>query len=342
MAQNFFIALLLFLALKFDQWDSRKLAAALPLTIGLAIWSSEISLAAAAVFVIVFYTEVKICFKKRNLIYAGLSFIGTFAFIAWAKAIAKKTNDFNTNFTSLNNLMEGFDKLLHYFVECATFSSNKPPNAYLFYGIIVLVLLLILFRKSVQLSRRSKFFLYSSILSFLLIVLSSWWNVSNYALRYFTFSYLTALLFFISIVADNQKHYLKLLLPLTLVVSFSGWSGIYLLTSFSAELPHRPTPKEMHEIAGMGDFGIIGTYWFTYAIDALSEDIETSPFNTWAIRNPNGFEKVFEKDSIMLIRNQFLKELPDTSLQFGHKLLKISPNQKLGRLEYAFYEEIKP
>ena len=47
------------------------------------------------------------------------------------------------------------------------------------------------------------------------------------------------------------------------------------------------------------------------------------------------------QDSVLVIRNGFLETLPDTLLQHGHKLLRISDARQLNEFDYAFYKVIE-
>ena len=147
-----------------------------------------------------------------------------------------------------------------------------------------------------------------------------------------------ALLFLI----DSLKIHKWIFYPLIIAISASNaFSGIYLVNNFTLKVPDRASKEEMLEISNMGDFGIIGSYWNSYAIDALSPKIEASPNSGYAVRYKRGVDLVFENDSIMIIRNGYLDSLKDSVQEFNRTLIKIGKNKKIGQLEYAFYQEIK-
>lgn len=339
LAQILFVTIVLAFVHYKKQINPRLYFFGLPFVCGLAVWSSEVSLGALIAFLIVYTAEVKEGFKRKNVGFSILGLTSVFGFIAYAKSLSYKTKNFDAQFINLTDLIEGLKKLFHYILETSSFSYNKLPNTYLFYALILLILLLGIYRKRIHINSKARFFLLSGVFSFLIIILSSWWGLADYPLRYFTFSFLQLLLFLLFLVDSKEGKSFLLKFSLNIVAICIAWSGLYLIKYFTLEVPNRATQKEMREIAKMGDFGIIGSYWNTYSIDALSNRIEATPPNGYAVRNKRGVPKVFNNDSIMIIRNDYLEYFPDTVVQFQHVLIKSSSIGKVGQLEYAFYKE---
>lgn len=341
LAQNFFVSLIIWTMVRRQRLPEKTFYFVVPFLFGLAVWSSEISLAAAIVFAIVFFKDIRGAFKKVNIIYPLVSLLLSFGFIAYAKAYSHKTNNFDTQFIRLEDFMNGMKRIGHFMWETASFTTNKPPNTFLFYSLLVLSLLLIVFSKSLKIGKLSKFFFFTAIGSFLLVTLSNWWMVSSYPLRYFAFSFFQFLLALVFLVDDLKTKKWAFYIPLSSIAISTAWSGIFLVSYFTLQVPDRASKKEMLEISKMGDFGILGSYWNTYAIDAYSDKIEGSPNEGYAVRYKRGVEKVFENDSIMIIRNGYKEILTDTIIEFNKTLVKSSSIKNLGQLEYAFYKEIK-
>lgn len=341
LAQNFFICLLIWMFFKRERLPKKLLYFLLPLIFGFAVWSSEISLASGIVFALVFFKDIKPALQRKNIIYPIFSFILSFGFIAYAKAFSNKTHNFDTQFIRFGDFWFGIKKMAYFIWETASFTTNKPPNSALFYSLLLFLILLLVFKKKFKFHKLSKFFLWSALASFFLVTLSNWWMVSNYPLRYFAFSYLHLMLALLFLI-DSLKIHKWIFYPLIIAISASNAiSGIYLVNNFTLKVPDRASKEEMLEISNMGDFGIIGSYWNSYAIDALSPKIEASPNSGYAVRYKRGVDLVFENDSIMIIRNGYLDSLKDSVQEFNRTLIKIGKNKKIGLLEYAFYQEIK-
>lgn len=341
LAQFFFICLILWMMIRRDRIGEKTFYFTIPLLFGFAIWSSEISLASAIVFAAVFFKDIKPAFKKPNIVYPLVGLSLSVGFIAYAKAFSYKTTDFDTKLISLEDNIIGLKKVGHFIWETATFSTNKPPNTYLFYSLVLLLLLVLVFSRSVKIGKITKFFFWSAIGSFILVTLANWWMVSSYPLRYFAFSFFQFLLALIFLVDDLKAKKWAFYIPISAIAICVAFSGLYLTKYFSLKVPDRATKEEMLEISNMGDFGILGSYWNTYAIDAYSKQIEATPNEGYAVRHKRGVEKVFENDSIMVIKNGYKKTLPDTIIEFNKILVKTGLNKELGQLEYAFYKEIK-
>lgn len=341
LAQNFFVSLFIWMIVRKERFGERGFYFLIPLFFGFAIWSSEISLASILVCCILFFKEFKGGLKKSLIKFPIISFVLAFGFIAYAKAFSNKTHNFDARFIRLQDFLEGMKKMGHFISETADFSTNKPPNILLFYSLVLFLILYIIFYKRIKINRLSKFFFLSAIGSFVLVTLSNWWMVSSYPLRYFAFSYFQFLLGLLFLVDSVKSKQWAFSLPIGLIAFSTAWSGLFLVSYFTLQVPNRASKSEMLEISKMGDFGILGSYWNTYAIDAYSDKIESTPNEGYAVRYKRGVEKVFENDSIMVIKNGYKEFLPDTLVEFQKTLIRIGPRKNLGNLEYAFYKESK-
>jgi hypothetical protein len=304
----------------------------LGITALLALWSSELALVNFAVFAAVYRKELLTAFRKRSTLLAALTgiLLGSL-FVLTAKVYGTHTANFYHFFANGDQMLEAVKRLTHSIYEQAIFEGNKPPARYLFWVVILLGVVLMVKPRRIQ--KLPLYFLLSAAGSMLLVIASYWPTLNDYALRYYTPAFLQLLLFLI-LTSFRTKAQIALL---TAAISLSCYTGIYVLNHFSLEVDDRLNREEMEHFAKLGNMGIIGSYWNTHAVDALSPQIVATPYDGHYNRMYEKIPEVLQQDTIVLIRNGFLDALPDSIVQFNRNLVRIGPIEHLNEFEYAYY-----
>jgi hypothetical protein len=86
----------------------------------------------------------------------------------------------------------------------------------------------------------------------------------------------------------------------------------------------RPKTDLVREFNRLGKIGIIADYWNSYGTSFANPDlIKATPFDhSGAVRNPAMADSVFAQPTIILIKDMWMDDFPDTINQFGLTLIR--------------------
>ncbi len=334
-SHHFFLAIFLWLYFKAKCPDNLK-TALLIITAGLMVWASEMAVINLILFAALFFKELWMRLRiKGSLIYIFVASGFTLGFLFLAKLAADNSGEYYQFFAS----WPAFKKAIAYnsglLWEVAIFGGNKPISPWHFYALVLFTSLIFWLSKPIHIF--AKYFLYCALATVLLVLLSHWSAINNYPNRYYTSAYFFLLLAIIWQAEALPWPKLKLGLPFMLVI-LSAANGIYFVTQFTLEIDTLMTKKEMQQVVKEGEFGVIGSYWNSHALDALSSNVVATPYDGFYLRMPEKVQAVMAQDSILVIKNGFLESLPDTLQQYGRTLVKSDKNRTLHEFEFAFYK----
>ncbi len=333
--QLFFIALFLFSFFK-ENWATSWRLLIAGLAAMLAIWCSEIAIAALGAFLLVYRQNIlKLLKHPKNLVAAALGLVAGVIFILVAKNNSAGDGRYLQFLASWQEVITAINLLAGGFIDLLTFNALLPVFSLIGFMIILLAAWLFIGQ---TISRLAGFALLSSFFSFLLVLLSKWSAIMDYPIRYYTPAFFFLLLALLLQLTTLKKALAPHILATALMIAIA-FSGYQYLRDFDHEVIDRVNPEEARQFAAMGNYGLVASYWNSYTVDALSDKIKATPFYGSYIRHWPVVEEVFQKDSIIIIRNGFLPELPDTITQFDRHLQRISEVKQLKEFEYAFYQK---
>ncbi|MBD1848649.1 hypothetical protein [Leptolyngbya sp. ST-U4] len=291
------------------------------------------------------------------------------AFIAYAKENAANTPSRYSTFNSFSEVQEIVAKLLSSVLRTITFKNTfflTAPRRVLFLGIhAILVVVLIATiaylihrlrkHKSLTVSKWCYLFLLNAIASLILLPLSKWVYINGANLRYFTVSYISlwlAVLFF----ADGLKGANSKLMSLLLVLVALASSLSLPPRTYALNAP-QPKIQELQEFQALGKAGFIGGYWSSYILCTVNPaQLNCTPFDeatnqSPCLPNPEQQKKVgrvrcrrctkrvFESETIYLVKEKWLDEFPEEIQQFRHCLVKAGDAKKVGDYTIAPYRD---
>jgi hypothetical protein len=340
-------SLLLLVCFYSKKLSTRNKALILPLLAILSIWASELSLAFLfALAIIEFKTLLKIL--KAQPIWLSLSFILGLSFLYFAKNKAVYVTSYSTLFASPQEILQPFKNLCNDFYHHLIFSDNKPFNSLLSWTYLTHLSLLAVFWKKFKLtfSSLSKVFLLAAFFSFILILLSNWSKEMGSPLRYYTYSYILLAIGSITCVdALAQKFPLSSGMAV-IIAAFTINASLQFNHRFDTGAADRISraqseilvSKLAQEFPHEESISLIGSYWNTYLVDALSEQVISIPASDHQIRDCRNLKKVQGNEYFIIIANEYLKEFPSNLNEHGVNLQRLQVYPKLNEIRYALYK----
>ncbi len=348
LTQSFF--LLLFLALLYaDGISAQRKAWFLPFIFFLALWSSETSVAFLGALLLVYLKDILPAVKKHWLGLSLSSLVGVL-FILVIKNQATKVAGYHQLFAAPDQVWLSLQKHLKEFDSLLRFSANKPFNARLFYFFTLLLLLnlgLGMTRKT-RPSKISLVFLLTGVFSYFLIHLSGWNAQMGMPFRYYTFSWIFFALGLLLWSEAQIPKFFRIPLSIGLIASI-GYAAWYFNSAFETGSEGRIRRQEAEmliseiekEVGDLNLVSVIGTYWNSHLIDALSPEITAIPHQGEQLRQGRLIAKNQARSRFLLIRNGWLDSFPDQIEQWGMLLQMDSQPVKYGELEYCWYRRIE-
>lgn len=208
-----------------------------------------------------------------------------------------------------------------------------------------------------KLTRWFYLFLVNGILSFGALILLQWVYV-NGSLRYYSTVYVSgwiAMLLFLEGLnweGLTWRRVKQIGVVLTLVTVLAG--SLALPRYVFAFEKATPTVDALHDIQSLGNTGLIGDYWTSYLLCTVNPSLlNCTPYDRRAsgpclppserqevigrVRCTRCVPRVFEADSIYLIKEKWLDEFPPDTQQFGHCLLRSGDPIQIGGYTLAPY-----
>lgn len=345
LSQLFFLGFML--TIFASQIAEKKKSFWVPILGFLALWSSELSAIPLILFVIIFRNTLVLLFKNHKTHFLTGVLVG----IAWL-VIAKATAHADTNYdgflTSLQSFISVIQSHLIGMFEMLTFKSNKPGNAILVIVLAVqFVALLVLGGKKLLRKRIFMFFILTSFSTYLGVCASNWNAIMERPLHHYTPAYFFFLMSIILGWSYIGRSYAKNLVFLIVGV-IQGVVAIWFLSTFNMVLDSRISLRQGKMLIEKllvdkpnQTYGLIGSYWNTYSVDALSEQLISIPGNGELVRTFKNKEAVFTSKEVIVIKTGWLLELQETLNSHGYLLKKTSPTMRIENIEYAHYTVVR-
>jgi hypothetical protein len=344
LAQLFFLGVCF--AMFFGQSSSIKKAFWIPFTAFLALWSSELSAVALAVFCLIYYKDLlQLARAHWRQVVAGV-LLGM-GWLILAKVSAASDPNYAALFTTWPSLVTVLKQHLQDIWILIQFKSNKPGNSALVILILLnIVSLSVLVGKRLLKNRMFWLFFGSAAGTYLLVCASNWNAIMDRPLHHFTPAYFFLALAFLVGWAEVKNQALKGAMPLVLAIAHAV-ASIWFITTLSLTVPGRISMAQAKRLIAEIEqrnpaqtVGLVGSYWNTYAVDALSDQIISIPGSGELVRTSRYKEQVFGCTEIVVIKTNWREDLPEGIEQHGYLLLKSSADMNLDDFVYAYYRVI--
>jgi hypothetical protein len=272
--------------------------------------------------------------------------LGTaFIFYAKSKAIqteAYHTHHFNTPAEILSSIHVISINLFHVFAFC---SENMVESIFawsLLAGIPVIIWLSNTRNRFTRFCATNKglvFFSMNGMVTFLLLLISHWVYINGTSRSYFSIVYISIWIAFLLYVESTGSRDRQLRM-----VVLTGIALIGSISSFSNFFVPERRPSRVSELAGfskLGDAGIISEYRYAYLIASVHpKHIKATPHDKDHVRSLFMAEAIFRMPKLFLIRDGWMEKFPDTTMQFGHLIVRKGNPFRCCNLSVCRYERI--
>lgn len=322
----------------------------------LSIWVSDMALISVFIllaiqlyFYLKEYNFSLNLFNKKEFYYALIGFIVGYIFIHYAKSTSPVRIDYTT-FSDLNTIKQTIIIFRNSILDFFKFKANEPFTSV--YSYFVLIIMILLFSHINKISLNSNirkwflFFMFDAAFLLAIILISNWTFLNGVPRRYFTSTYIS-LSFSILLLIDNlhvskkQFNILSIILMITVLIG-----GVGALYNIKYIWPKTMTPRVefSREFEKLGKIGVIAEYWNSYITSCTNPNlIKATPHDsTWAVRNYEIVEEVFQQENIYIIRDMWLQSFPDTVVEFGRVLLKDGNEFRIGDCNVCKYKKQIP
>lgn len=319
----------------------------------LGLWSTEIFAAFLLAFGLFNVNYIWSLFKAKYIT-LGISALGGIMFFRYAKKTATQVESYGQLFATRQGVAESLTKYINELMSLVTFNSNKPFNVLVFYGILlsVVVLLFIFFRSRTAPSKVTLAFLGTAVLSLFLIQFSHWNYLMGIPFRYATAPFIFFALSIASGFNDLSDHdnskYIRLS-SVALLSFFFVFASLNFVIRYETGTPDRIRRSSVsifeerfsELINSEKQIGLVGSYWNTYLVEALTDGIISFPRKGEHIRTYRNFEVWKSMNYYVLVSNEWLEVFPDSLEQHGVLMRKVGIPESIGQIDYCLYERIE-
>ena len=321
----------------------------------LAVWVSDMAI--VSVFLIIgihlfYYLKRNYfswqIFKNPQLYYLVFGILSGLLFILYAKLNASSRQDY-TIFSNLSEIKHTFHIFFKTISDIFLFKAGEPFTGVFGYLVVLIILFVFLNIKKVTINDYTRkwalYFFLDAIILFTVIMVSKWTLLNHVPRRYFTCTYIT-FAFALLLIIDNLSLEFKLrkILNVILIITVLT-AGIGTIFNLKYIAPKTLTPmvKITGEFQKLGKIGIISEYWNSYIVSCTNPDLikATHHDKTWAVRNDEITDEVFQQDNIYVIKDMWFDTFPDTLKQFGRTLVKDGDEFIIGGGNVCKYRKIK-
>jgi hypothetical protein len=337
--------MLFFLIYKFQpEFQFKSLSSKLPfylllliLTI-VAFWVSDLVITSILAFLIVlsiylFKKEKPIVIVRRFETYLLIfSLVATYFIIAYLKSLVEVSPFDKYNDKLLIGYPDAMKPVRLLFSTIRSILSFQIPD-FLFsiysYLVISLIVLTFIFRNRIKIENREArwvvIFMLDGLILIAVILLSNWAYLNGMPRRYFVGAYISFWLAFLMILSYFRPGYAKTIMTVlaAIAIGIGALSSVY---SYKFIFPKSLRPKTdlVREFNRLGKTGIIADYWNSYGTSFADPDlIIATPFEySGVVRNLSLADSVFVQPKIILIKDLWMDDFPDTITQFGRTLIR--------------------
>lgn len=348
LAQFFFSFLALFLVKNRSLNLSIRLLS-LPWVLVLAIWSSEMSVVfVLALLLVEFRSLISLGWKNLYLL-PGL--LGGALFLYLAKEQAVPVETYAQLFAAPDDIFISLKRQGEDILELLSFQGNKNFNAVLAIALISTVpILLFLYRKSgTKLSKLLLIFALTALGSWFLVHISHWNTAMYMPQRYFTSAYFFGIVTLILAHKELRSAYPFLKVPAVIIVGMHLNASYQAYKRFDTGAFNRVDRgqaeyliREAREERGLDRLAVIGSYWNTYLLDGLSEQVIAIPRKGDQVRDYRVLPEIKAQEHFLIIANDWLETMPDTLNQYQISMQRNSEVFQLDEIKYAYYQKTSP
>lgn len=303
----------------------------------ISIWVSDLSLISIIIYLgithIILYKRegLKTSIKSLTTSSIGLSIIVGIIYLF--KRHSEKSERYN------EIIFNNYDEVAYVLKEIYSnlynvlFEFNELNSLIIAFSILIIVTI-VYARKKILESSIGMFFLANLLFTLFICLISHWVFLNDIPSRYFVDSYVSFIFLACYLVAKNYK------------ILFS----VFAITSIfsSVELHYESFDKKtsvvssLHEFNSLGSCSLIGSYWYTYEISSIfPEKIIGIPHDGATIRNKKEIKMAFNSPKIYLNSYAWLSSFPDTTNQYGYKLIKKGVPFKIKQFTLCEYVVVK-
>lgn len=328
--------------LRFSGWLSLGILAFL------GIWSTELHLGFLLAALIV-YLPISRQLKWQDWVPLGLGLMIGALFLYQAKAHAVDVKQYAQRFANGSQIQESFQTQWASILSLLNCTSPKWFNTVLLYIELVLSFVLAWLgrRKRTAFLKQTKVLLLAGLISFIMIHISHWNHLMGLPMRYFTSAYIWFILGLISGYKDLKLEMgFSLMLAGPLSLSILSASLIY-QAQFDTGAEGRIERLEaedliVQQLPENGEqLSVLGSYWNSYLLDALSDRVVAMPRQGAYIRDYRMQEQWAAAQKFLVIGNDWLDAFPERIEQHGVSLQKQGEPATIdGEIRYAIYYKL--
>ncbi len=310
-----------------------------------AVWVSELAIVTFSVLLFLFWLfksrhqfKIPVQFKMFRFYFPLLIGAG-FSFLYYAKSNSVKVTGYSA-FNLMYEIINSFAAFIKYLVEFFTFKADEPFTS--IYVWLLFIAIVVIFNKVKWRSPLNSFWLTFFILNsgvIFLVLLTSHWVFSNdLARRYFVPLYIM-LWMVLLLMLDQKQHMFGYTKHMLLTIVIIGGLGPVYKMKCTAPVFQMPRAEIASEFKQLGEIGIIAEYWNSYINSCVDPDnIIATPHDKSQYRNTWMTEKVFTQKNIYIIRDMWMKDFPDTLIQFDKRLIRSGEPFSIGDSQTCRYE----
>lgn len=344
------LAFIAFSLICFDRWlRAYRPVLTLPLFIAsavVAIWISDFSVIFYLVLPFFFLrqlrTSIPMLFKagqRQTMILSGVVILLGLVMLVFAKTHTPKDDAYiDQLFANRSELIHTLSSLWFYTYNAMSFSSVSWWNSLMFYSTAgALSMVVFMKRWRISLTAWSKYFLVSSLISLLLLISLRWVSINFVMLKYFIPSFVMMWigLFSVNSELNGRAGYLYALL---LFFSVAGAVGSNLHIHHRMEWRTKIDLERLQALRQLRPQAFIGGFWYSYVLGiADPATILATPHEGQFSRNANLLNEVMSRDTVYIVRNDWLDTFPDTLVQYGRTWIKNGNAIRLEPFEMAPY-----
>lgn len=330
----------------------------------LALWCSELSIAAFPAWLLLYYVNWKRCFQqktdwKRLIIQLFFFSVISFTFIFFLLKVKSDLPDEKNYLTQtivpeISMLKENISRTVSHYYNSFSFSGewkvllSSYVRALMILWPIAVIITFFSYLRNFSLKKMKWELVWPITLfaTFVVLMLSNYFHIMNSSNHYFSIFPLVSL-FWLAVAKDGfyakLKHYLVIyLLPLIII------SSVYNFYSLQFT-PHYKDSNRVNRII-ISDFpfpeggkiGLVGNYWNSYLFGAIYPDqVVPTPYWGDQIRNFNMFFDALESDTIVVIGKGWMESMKDSINMNYYHLVRKSPEYFYNGIIYAHYISVK-
>ncbi len=174
-------------------------------------------------------------------------------------------------------------------------------------------------------ARRAAVFILDGAILVAVILISNWALINGMPRRYFVGVHISFWLAFLILFDNfNPGRVKKIITALAFVAAGVGTVSTIYSYRYIDPKTYKPKAELAGEFAQLGKTGIISDYWNSYSSSFATPDmIKATPYElSYSVRNFKLIDSVFAQPRIILIKDMWMDDFPDSLTQFDRTLIR--------------------